>query len=366
MITKGVFCTMKVLSLFSGIGAYEKALTNLGIPYTLQNFCEIDKDAIQSYCAIHNVDAALNLGDITKVNLDQLPEADLIVHGSPCQDYSVAGHNLGGDMGSTTRSSLMWNSVEIIKRIQPKYVVWENVKGILQKKHKHNLEKYLADLTDMGYTSYYTLLNANDFGIPQNRVRIFVVSIRKDLNQSFTFPTPTGKPCAVKDFLDIVPEQKYIVTNKKLNDLLRQLELRAEKGYTDTNLWREQLQDIKGTIGYKFTKNYLQYDLSGKKYNSQDQRAYYDTGVIGTLMSTQTGGKSKVLIGSESLQKGEKGQIEVRTISPREAFRLMGFTDADFDKVTQHTTALTKLYRQAGNSIVVPVLEAIFKELLMQ
>ena len=134
---------LKVLSLFSGIGAFEKALSNLGVDYELVGYSEIDKYASKSYCAIHGVDESLNFGDITKIDIKNLPKADLITHGSPCQSWSLAGKNEGGDKGSGTRSSLMWYSVEIIREVRPKYVIWENVKNVLSKKHRHNFDLYI-------------------------------------------------------------------------------------------------------------------------------------------------------------------------------------------------------------------------------
>lgn len=123
---------LKYLSLFSGIGAFEMALKNIGIDYELVGFSEIDKYAIKSYCAVHDVAEDLNLGDITKINIDKLPKnIDIITHGSPCQSFSAAGLGKGGDKGSGTRSSLMWNTVEIVSHCKPKYVIWENVKNVL-------------------------------------------------------------------------------------------------------------------------------------------------------------------------------------------------------------------------------------------
>ena len=181
---------LRVLSLFSGIGAFEMALRNIEIDYELVNFCENDKYAIKAYCAIHDVDENLNLGDITKVNIKTLPkDIDLITHGSPCQDFSVAGLQRGGDEGSKTRSSLMWNTVEIIKHCKPKYVIWENVKNVLSKKHKHNFDKYLKTLELLGYTNYWKVLNAKDYGVPQNRERVFVVSILGE-HKPYEFPKP--------------------------------------------------------------------------------------------------------------------------------------------------------------------------------
>lgn len=125
---------MKLLSLFSGIGAFEKALKNANVDYDLVGFSEIDKFAIKSYCAIHGVGENLNLGDVSSIDVKLLSQnIDIIVHGSPCQDYSVSGKGKGGDKGSGTRSSLMWYSVDIIKKVKPKYVIWENVKNVMSK-----------------------------------------------------------------------------------------------------------------------------------------------------------------------------------------------------------------------------------------
>ena len=205
---------LRVLSLFSGIGAFEMALRNIEIDYELVNFCENDKYAIKAYCAIHDVDENLNLGDITKVNIKTLPkDIDLITHGSPCQDFSVAGLQRGGDEGSKTRSSLIWNTVEIIKHCKPKYVIWENVKNVLSKKHKHNFDKYLKTLELLGYTNYWKVLNAKDYGVPQNRERVFVVSILGE-HKPYEFPKPIKLEKRLKDILEIEIDDKYYLSEK--------------------------------------------------------------------------------------------------------------------------------------------------------
>lgn len=160
--------------------------------YNLVNFCEFDPYATKSYCAIHNEDESKNLGDITKVEIENLPKCDIITHGSPCQDFSIAGNQNGADEGSGTRSSLIWNSVQIIKQCQPKFVIWENVKNVLSQKHIGNFNKYVDELSKLGYCSYYKILNARNYGIPQSRERIFCISIRKDIDCGFKFPIPTS------------------------------------------------------------------------------------------------------------------------------------------------------------------------------
>lgn len=124
--------------------------------YNLINFCENDKYAVKSYCAIHDVDENLNLGDITQVNIESLPtNIDLITHGSPCQSFSISGKQEGGIKDSGTRSSLLWNSVEIIKHCKPKFVIWENVKNVLSKKHRLVFNDYMCAMKENGYNTYY-------------------------------------------------------------------------------------------------------------------------------------------------------------------------------------------------------------------
>ena len=124
--------------------------------FNLVNFCEFDKYATKSYCAIHEVDESKNLGDITQVDIEALPTGvDLITHGSPCQSFSVAGKQHGGEKGSGTRSSLLWNSVEIVRHCNPKFVIWENVKNVLSAKHKPVFDAYVDEMKNMGYNTYY-------------------------------------------------------------------------------------------------------------------------------------------------------------------------------------------------------------------
>lgn len=167
--------TLRVLELFAGIGAASKALENLGIDHEIVDAVEIDKYAVKSFNAVHGTN--FEPQDITKWDKDI--ECDMIIHGSPCQSFSVAGLQHGGDKGSGTRSSLMWETVRIVEKLKPKYVIWENVKNLLSKKHRHNFDAYLETMENLGYTNYYKVLNAADYGVPQHRERVFTVSIRE-------------------------------------------------------------------------------------------------------------------------------------------------------------------------------------------
>lgn len=173
---------LKVLELFAGIGACSKALDNLKIDYELVDAVEKDEYALKSFNAIHNT----NFEPQDIMEWDKDVKVDLIMHGSPCQDFSVAGKGAGGDEGSGTRSSMVYESLRIIKKLKPKYVIWENVKNLLSKKHKHIFEDYLTKMSELGYINCYQILNSKDYGIPQNRERVFTVSILGEAN--FEFP----------------------------------------------------------------------------------------------------------------------------------------------------------------------------------
>lgn len=167
---------LRVLELFAGIGAFSKALERLNIPHEIVDAVEIDKYAIKSFNAIHGTN--FEPQDITKWNKDL--ECDIIIHGSPCQDFSVAGKQAGGDEGSGTRSSLLYESLRIIEKTKPEIVIWENVKNLLSKRHEHNWRNYVDRMSDLGYDTITQIMNAKDYGIPQNREREYSRSALKD------------------------------------------------------------------------------------------------------------------------------------------------------------------------------------------
>lgn len=205
---------LKIMECFGGIGACSKALERLGINYEIADYVEIDKYAVKSFNAIHGTN--FEPQDITKWNKDI--ECDLIMYGSPCQDFSVAGRGAGGDKGSGTRSSLMYETLRIVEKLKPKYVIWENVKNLLSKKHRHNFGAYQEAMNNLGYTNYYQVLNAKDYGIPQNRERIFTISIRKDISDDeFIFPEPMPLEKKLKDMLESDVDEKYYITKAMMD-----------------------------------------------------------------------------------------------------------------------------------------------------
>lgn len=215
---------LRVLELFAGIGACSKALTNLGIEHEIVDAVEIDKYAVQSFNAIHGTHFAPQ--DITQWDKDI--ECDLIMHGSPCQDFSVAGRNAGGDKGSGTRSSLMYETLRIVEKLKPKYVIWENVRNLLSKRHRHNFEAYIASMKELGYESKYQVLNAKNFGVPQNRERVFTVSVLGE--NCFDFPEPVELTTKLKDVLEDDVDEKYYLSDEQVASFVASTERAKAKG----------------------------------------------------------------------------------------------------------------------------------------
>lgn len=232
---------MRVLELFAGIGACSKALEKIGIDVEIVDAVEIDRYAIKSFNAIHGTD--FEVQDIKEWDKD-LKDIDLITHGSPCQDFSVAGKQAGGDLGSGTRSSLMYETIRIVGKIRPKYVLWENVKNILSKKHKHNFDSYIETMNVLGYNSYYKVLNAKDYGIPQNRERVYTVSIRKDIDMGYEFPEPMELKLRLKDMLEDEVDEKYYLDDERVKKIMESKFMQEkkrvqEKDVCDTLLARD-------------------------------------------------------------------------------------------------------------------------------
>lgn len=211
---------LNVLSLFSGIGAFEKALENLGIPHNVLAYCEIDKYASKAYSIIHDIPEEKNLKDVTKVDiLDIVERVDLITYGFPCQDISNCGKQNGftDENGERTRSGLFFDALRIIDDYKPKFAIAENVKNLTSKRFKEEFKIVLESLEELGYNNYWQILNSKDYGIPQNRERVFIISIRKDIDKGFKFPTPFPLDLKLKDLLDDEVDEKYYLGEKALN-----------------------------------------------------------------------------------------------------------------------------------------------------
>ena len=448
---------MKVLSLFSGIGAFEKALDRLNIDYELVAFSEIDKYATKSYCAIHGVDESMNLGDITKVDENSLPkDIDLITYGFPCQDISLAGKQKGmfNDDGTQTRSGLFFEALRIIEATKPKIAIAENVKNLTGKKFKEQFELVLKSLEEAGYSNYWKVLNAKNYGIPQNRERVFIISIRKDIDKGYEFPKPFPLQLRLKDMLDDEVDEKFYLDSTKEYFIKHSFES-EEKGNgfrfaphvkKNANVAKTVTTRAGGRMDDNFVvdveceEDIFKFDSTnkmiqeGQMYGTEKEHKCvpvepvrlgniygekFGTGYAGnvwdkecispTLMTMQGGNRQPLVIVREATKKGyaeavkpvclnSKGGrggvdglqpslqdrvydsdaistavttsympnfthgLRIRKLTPTECFRLMGFDDEDFAKA-ETVNSNTQLYKQAGNSIVVDVIEKIYEKL---
>ena len=209
---------LRVVTLCSGYDSQLMAIRNLGIPYDCVGWSEIDKYAIMAHDAVFPEIADRNLGDMTKIDWSKVPDFDLLFYSTPCTDFSNAGKQAGGEEGSGTRSSILWFTRNAIIEKRPKYLVMENVKALTSEKFRPLFLKWCDELTGYGYTNFSQVLNAKDYGIPQNRERIFVVSILGDA--WFTFPQPVELKLRLKDLLEDKVDKKYYLDQEKVEKFL--------------------------------------------------------------------------------------------------------------------------------------------------
>lgn len=349
---------LEILELFGGIGACTVALQRLGVDIHIADYVEIDKYAVKSYNAMH--DTNFEPQDIREWDKDI--KVDLIMHGSPCQDFSVAGLGAGGDKDSGTRSSLMYETIRIVEKLKPKYVIWENVKNLLSKKHVHNFEAYLEIMEQLGYKNYYQVLNAKDYGIPQNRERVFTVSVRKDIDTGFTFPPKQELNLSLKDMLEDNVDEKYYLSESNLKTYNRDFGSKGKQVNLSSIV--PTLTASMGTGG----GNVPIIDLKSKckRLKKLVANTTFETGkVLNMDLYNQTTNENISQCLTEPHHNSQRlfDGYRIRKLTPKECWRLMGFSDSDFEKA-QKVNSNTQLYKQAGNSIVVDVLEAILRNLL--
>lgn len=374
--------------LFSGIGAQVAAFKRLNIPYEVIGISEIDNYAIQSYEAING--QVRNYGDITKV--PYLDYADLWTYSFPCQDLSFAGKQKG--ITESTRSGLLLHVERLLEESvnrgnQPIYLLLENVKALVSKKFMPDFQRWLDKLEQLGYNNYWQVLNAKDYGIPQNRERVFVVSIRKDADFiGYKFPEKIPLEKRLKDMLEPTVAEKFYLARERVKnffsfsnagslgrEILEPLcaasrgrnpdnpsdraiggptEQRLEINYTGCCNTLTSVQKDNYNIEPKVIQvgNII---TTGNWDNPQRGRIYSPEGCSPALNCCQGGGlEPKIVINQR-----------IRKLTPLESWRLMGFTDEEFRCAKASGVSNSQLYKQAGNSIVVNVLECIFKNLIV-
>ena len=365
---------LKVFEGFAGIGSQRMALRNIGIDFEVVGISEVDRWALLAYDAIHHNGEAVeektkeemleefhkrniaynfstgkseipkkyedikklyeahirskNFGDIRAINVNELPEIDLFTYSFPCKNISIAGKQDGFEIENKTQSSLVWECERIIRAKKPKYLLMENVKNIVGKKNIDTFNKWINILDNIGYKSYYKVLNACEFNVPQNRERVIMISILDDVD--FLFPLGEKTNLSVNDILD--SHDKSFEIDKKL------MEFKLYPPMTNV-------------------KKLYQVGILNTKGNQLNRRVYSSFGYCPTLNSMNGGNRQpKILI-------GDNNDFIVKKLSPLECWRVMGFTDEDFYKAKNVGLSNSKLYERAGRGIVVPMLEEIFKNL---
>ena len=538
--------TFSMIELFSGIGAQERALRQLKIPYRIINTCDCDKDAVLSYAAMRfDIDKATkeyqfptqdkmidelqnkgfgydfikgkhtitsrtpinklkqyyiadklsnNLGDISKV--DRLPYADMVTYSFPCTDLSVAGKgegmvnkcscgyswpidfsddneslicpSCGAKVQSSTRSGLLGQVQRLLavskkENTLPKYLLLENVKNLVGKKFKPQFDAWIRWLDSIGYNTYYQVLNSKNFGIPQNRERIFALSIRKDVdNGNFKFPEQIPLTTRLKDILEKTVDEKYYLSGDKVESILANFIARQNEAsginLKDQATTFDGLTDVAHTLMARDYKGFGNQSMTGviepiivasrgrNPENPSDRTtgspteqrleanmngttntittvakdnyvmepvvceqrcdeglSFFKDDVVGTLRTIDACGDKRVIepedinpvrignIYGEQFGTGYAGNVwdqdsvsptimtaqggnrqplvvdnvkwRIRKLTPKECWRLMSFSDEDCNRASKYVSD-SSLYKQAGNSIVISCLVAIFYSLL--
>lgn len=394
---------LRVFEAFAGYGSQSMALRRLGIDYEVIGISEIDKYAIQAYMAVHG--ETPNYGDISKINWNEVPDFDFLTYSFPCTDISSAGLQKGLEEGSGTRSSLLWECKKAIEAKKPKYLLMENVKALTYKKFKPYLEKWLDYLKDLGYTNFAKVLNAKNYGVPQNRERIFVVSVLGEAD--YPFPEGFELDKRLKDVLEAKVEESFYLSKKAIDGFISPtLTAGGEppclfEGITEpdelSNDDTKRLNDVcketeKEIIGISVNPNSRKLEFKGAKSISpicptlratdykgphtvweQDAQIEYKGKKLnegdGLYLSTSQDffrggldGISRTLKATNS-DAGVVQNYRIRKLTPRECFRLMGVSESDIDKIQSAGISKTQQYKMAGNSIVVDVLYYIFRNL---
>jgi len=329
---------IKLFELFAGYGGASFALKKTGIDFETVGYSEIDKYAIQCYEQNHT---GKNYGDITKINEKELPDFDLLTGGFPCQSFSAAGKGLGVE---DKRGVLFYDIVRIAEYKQPKYIVLENVKGLLSKRHKDFFDDILKELDRIGYDVNWKILNSKHYGIPQNRERVWFVCTRKDLKQLFKFPEPIELKVFLKDILEEEVDEKYFLKDKQVEKLL--VGLRENNTFAKRRL---NNGDISRTLLSRDYKDPKLIQVNQPKHSNN--RVYSPKGLSPTL-NTMNGENRQPFITSDT---------RIRKLTPTECFRLMGFVN---DGINLEGLSNTQRYKLAGNGWTLSPVDRILKNLI--
>lgn len=376
---------LRVFTSFSGYDSQLMALRDIGADYECVGWSEIDKWAIKAHNAVFPELAGRNYGDITKIDWNAVSDFDLFTYSFPCTDISIAGKQKGFDEGSDTRSSLLWACRQPIASKRPKFLLMENVKALASEKYRPLFLKWESWLRSLGYVNYTEVLNAKDYGVPQNRERVFMLSI---LNGCwYEFPHPVRLEKRLKDVLELEVDEKYYLSETMLKFLQKQTG--RNEPFKPAKI--ADLNGVAMTINarvHKMSKqdNYVMQIGATKQtdWNRQQYRVYDPTGISPTITTKSGGGlEPKILMRGRGFNKGGEADLPgtitgsaweqnnlldyadcIRRLTPRECLRLMDVSDSDINKIQAAGISDTQQYKLAGNSIVKAPMMGIFKNML--
>ena len=346
---------MKFIDLFSGIGGFRLALESLGLECVFSS--EIDKFAKQTYKANFGIEPH---GDITKIDSKDIPNHDILTAGFPCQAFSIAGKRRGFD---DTRGTLFFEVARIIRDKQPKAFILENVPGLVSHEKGStfqtiidtlattiNGQKSFIETDNLGYHVYFGYLNSKDFGVAQNRKRIFIVGFRDSIN--FRFPGATNSNVKLKDILESEVHEKYYLSEKQINSLISHAKNQKEKGnsFSSKIITRENLNSPTLTTRYFMNSQFL---LDENIIIGKDLKPKRNQDIASCLT---VGGHSG---GNHSDMDLLLSSTGIRRLTPRECAKLQGFLES-YKIVCSDSQA----YKQFGNSVTVNVIQAIAKNVL--
>ena len=370
---------IKMFEAFSGIGTQAMALKRLNVPYEIVGYSEIDKFAIESYKAIHGEDIK-NYGNIKEMTT--IPRCDIFTWSFPCTDLSIAGKQRG--MTENTSSGLVYDVLRLVKNThnKPKVLIMENVPMLISKKFIEQFNEIRAKFSKMGYTNFVETLNSKDFGVAQNRNRVFMVSILGEY--TYTFPKPFKLEKKLKDYLEKEVEEKFYLTEKQLSWLKKTKYEKAARVKNIDDQYAYTIDTMRG--GNREPK--IAYPIRSREFAAEKQkfkdispalcaRDYKDPKVVTIGNYTPSRHNASRIVHKEGLSPtvmenhgtvtavdATSGDYKIRKLTPKECWRLMGCSDSDFEKAAK-VCSNSQLYKQAGNAIVVDVFEKILRGMIV-
>lgn len=367
--------TIRIGTMFSGIGAIEYAFKRLNLTTEIQFACDNDNFVKQSYFANYDISEDRWYDDVRDIDGTKYKgKLDILVGGSPCQSFSMVGKRRGFE---DTRGTLFYEFARVVKESQPEIFIFENVKGLTNHDNGNTFETIKATFDELGYKYFHNVLNAKDYGVPQHRERIFVIGF-KDKNVEFEFPEPIILEYKMQDFLEDYTDSKYYLKEKGIKFVTSSKN--RNKRYTQINgdiaLCQKANQQFNWHGDFIFEPlQENEFDEFIFDVNEVEEKYYLSDKVKDYVLSAGTKNfKANVKTDLEiarpllqSMHKMHRAGVDnyvthnkgrIRKLTPKECLRLMGFRD-DFKQVVSDT----QMYRQAGNSIVVDVLIAILKQM---